>query len=215
MKKAMVFTALALVFVLSLASCDSLWEEPEASSTVMADYGLGDIAVAAGLERGTVFSTLDDESKAALKAEAERLGATVSYTDDGSTLFTYIDGRVVTQYADGTVSYRDGGVTGESANAQVNSDWPDNEYTAKLPVPALTVQSTSLINGKYNVTFADADMESVKAYSEQLKSAGYSVDLSLTDEEGMYIFSASNAAGDSVKLTAAGGTATLRLTVAD
>lgn len=214
MKKRLVFIALAFLMTLSLAACDGGWEE-DSSSVVIADYGIGDIAVAAGIERGSIFSTLDEAAKAALSEKAALVGATVSYEEDGSTLFAYTDGRVITQHADGTVTYRDGGVTGESTNAEANSAWPQNEYTAKLPVPELTVQSTSLINGKYNVTFSDVDAEGARAYSEQLKSAGYSLDLSVTDEEDMYIFSAANAEGDSVKLTATGGTATLRLTVAE
>lgn len=211
MKKTVLLLLLALL-VAVLPSCDEKKEAKDEDVSV-ADYGIGDIVEAAGLDRGVVYSTFTEEQKASLQETAAKwkdgelvtedgvanAGVTVEFNEDGSTVFTYANGGVVTQGADGKISYATADAKDNTAG--VNDSWPQNDYTAKLPVPNLAVSSVSEINGIYTVNFADASREAVVAYGNAIKEAGFTADEKVTDNEAIYSYEASDSEGNRVKLS--------------
>lgn len=203
----LVFATLAFV----TACGDSEKTESEAES--LADYGIGDIAAAAGIDRGVIYSSLAEEQKTALESAAAAQGAAVEFGAEGETVFTFSDdGGVVTQYADGKISFTTQGA--EDNAATVNDTWPENDYTAKLPVPSFSVGSSSEMNGSFTVFFTDADKAGVVAYGEALAAAGFSADAE-TKETGdsYYSYEAANGDGDRVKLSFSGAVATVKITL--
>ena len=53
----------------------------------------------------------------------------------------------------------------------------------------------------FSVTFESFDKAAALAYAEQLKAAGFTVNASVTDTEGMYMYSAENSNGDKVSFS--------------
>ncbi len=214
MKKYFVIVMAFILLATSICGCDGTADDNSAAESI-ADYGIGDVVAGAELDRTAVYSTFSEEQRAALVAAGEKQGITVTFGDDGSTVFAYNDGsKVITQHSDGTVSYRDGDAD-ESATAQLNDSWPQNQYTAKLPVPELKVGSSSEINGKFTVIFDDADKAGASAYVQSLKDAGFTAEAEEKDTPAVYSYEATDAQGNGVKLIFVGGSCTVSITLAD
>ena len=77
--------------------------------------------------------------------------------------------------------------------------WPDNEYTRLLPKPNITISFSASNEKSMEVLFSGATIEQLKAYAEQVKAAGFTVNPITSDEEeeaeGVYNYYAENAEG--------------------
>ena len=89
------------------------------------------------------------------------------------------DGNVVTQNTDGTWKVKDD----QGGQADVGSKWPDNEFTKLIPKPNFEVSLSYAEGDRCGIQFANLTAEDLRAYAEQLKSAGFTVDAETTDEE--------------------------------
>ncbi len=195
MKKALV---LVLAFImLSFIACGKAEDKKEEEVSI-SDYGIGAIVSGAGLDKDCIYSSFNEEQRTSLVNYARKQGVEVSFTEDGTTVFVFTgeDGSVVKQDKNGTVS--SALVAAEDISAGLQSDWPQNDYTAKLPVPPFKVVSASAVAGVFNVSFESFDREAALAYTEQLKAFGFTLDAKVMDAEGLYMFTAKNADGDCV-----------------
>lgn len=202
MKKS-VLIILAVLMLISLPACKGDGDGDSAEVS-MSDYGLGDLAEAAGLERGVIFSELSDEDKAKFEKYAASQGIEVIYGDDGSTKLVYnasaAQKKTVIQSKDGTVQ----NIEGEGGSAKLNDTWPKNELTDLLPVPDFKVESETEINGKLTVQFGEVSIADMRAYAAEVKAAGFDVDVAESESDGMYSFKAYNADGVKVELSTMG-----------
>lgn len=62
--------------------------------------------------------------------------------------------------------------------------WPENEYTADLPVPAGTISWVMLDDekGYCGINLVDVEDSQYQAYMEQLKQAGFSMTIEVSEE---------------------------------
>ena len=196
MKRA--FVVLFALLSFALYACGSAEDKKEEEISI-SDYGIGDVVAGAGLDRDCVYSSFNEEQRTSLVDYAKTIGVEVSFTEEGTTVFVFAgeNGNVVKQYKDGKVAVS---LTEDDASAGLQSDWPQNDYTAKLPVPPFKVVSVSDLGGSFTVTFEAFDKEGAASYTEELKKAGFTVDASVTDVGDTYIYTAKNAHGDTVSL---------------
>ena len=110
---------------------------------------------------------------------SSRSWSKITFGADGTTTIVDTDGNVVTQNADGTWKVKDD----QGGQADVGSKWPDNEFTKLIPKPNFEVSLSYAEGDQCGIQFADLTAEDLRAYAEQLKSAGYTVDAETTDEE--------------------------------
>lgn len=93
----------------------------------------------------------------------------------------------------------------------LNSEWPENEYTNQVPKPDMKLLHSKTDEDGFTAAFNNASADQIKAYAEKLKSAGFTEDVEVEDNEVMgmtiYSFSALNSSGYSVTLTFAVGSA--------
>ena len=193
--------ALALAFImLSFIACGTA-EDKKEDEVSISDYGIGAIVSGAGLNKDCIYSSFNEEQRASLTDYAKTQGVEVSFTDDGTTVFVFTgeDGSIVKQDKNGTVS--SALVAADDISVGLQSSWPQNDYTAKLPAPPFKVVSASEVAGVFSVTFESFDKAAALAYAEQLKAAGFTVNASVTDTEGMYMYSAENSNGDKVSFS--------------
>lgn len=101
----------------------------------------------------------------------------------------------------------------KGGQADVGSKWPDNEFTKLIPKPNFEVSLSYAEGDRCGIQFANLTAEDLRAYAEQLKSAGFTVDAETTDEEQfgtwVYTYSASNANGVEVELSGVAGSSSL------
>ncbi len=97
-----------------------------------------------------------------------------------------------------------------------STEWPDNEFTAQLPEPKMKVMGAYEEDGVFTAAFSGATADDIKAYAQELKAQGFTVDAEEEDQNVMgmsiYSYTASNAAGYQVELVFANGTAALTVT---
>ena len=107
------------------------------------------------------------------------------------------------QNADGTWSF------GEDGTLQMGGDWPDNEFTKQVPKPDFAISLAGGEGGSFGITFIDASIEQIKAYVEQVKAAGFTINPQTEDMEAggmvIYSFTAQNADGYTVTVFSASG----------
>ena len=155
----------------------------------------------------------DPATRQALIDEARRQGGDLEFRTDGSVVYTDPDGSVLIQKPDGSWVYQD--EDGNSTSAQFGGDWPENEFTKLLPKPNFTLTAALGSDSEFTVLFQDAAIEQIRAYVEQAKSAGFTVDVDVTDEAVMgmeiYTFEAKNSAGYKLSIYAAMGTSGLTI----
>jgi len=222
MKKA-ILLALALILALSLAACggkdnntsgsdDPLNRQSSSTTTPETSTPTGNVPDLAGAIGGTgKLSDYDAATRQAMIDEARAEGGDLEFKSDGSVAYTDPDGSKVIQNSDGTWTYED-----ENGNqGQVGGNWPDNEFTKLLPKPDFAMTAANTSGDTFSVGFASVTVEQVKAYVEQVKSKGFTVDPDLQDENVMgivvYTYEAKNADGYMVTITYAAGTTGLEL----
>ena len=147
-----------------------------------------------------IFGRLDEAVKQQIIADAAREGCTVTFDADGTMTVVSPDGFVTIQHPDGSWTYKDN----EGSEGQVGGSWPDNEFTKLVPKPGMDIQYAGEDEGEFVVTFAGATLEQIKAYADKLRSAGFTLNEEVEEQEAMgmafYSFSACNADGYQVEL---------------
>ncbi len=155
----------------------------------------------------TILGKQDEATKQQIIAEAKKEGLDVTFGIDGSTTIydpetgdTMIqkpDGNWVIKGADGTES-------------QVGGDWPDNEFTKRLPKPDFKLTAVTTDDTSFTAAFLGVKVEDVKAYAAKVKAAGFNKDEEVVDESAMgmtiYTFTAYNSDGWCVSVSYAVGT---------
>ena len=136
---------------------------------------------------------------------SSRSWSKITFGADGTTTIVDTDGNVVTQNADGTWKVKDD----QGGQADVGSKWPDNEFTKLIPKPNFEVSLSYDEGDRCGIQFANLTAEDLRAYAEQLKSAGFTVDAETTDEEQfgtwVYTYIAYNLDGIKVELSGVAG----------
>ncbi len=144
----------------------------------------------------TVWGKTDAATKAAIIESGRAQGVEVSFAADGTmTVRDTNTGNTVIQRPDGTWSISD-----DAGNqTQIGGAWPENDLTKLIPKPSFALSAAGGNDGEFSVMFVDVALEDVKAYAEEVKAAGFtlepeSMDMS-TDEGAYFIYAASNADG--------------------
>ncbi|MDR0906747.1 MAG: hypothetical protein LBN00_11365 [Oscillospiraceae bacterium] len=205
MKKLMTLI-LAFALIVTMAACGG-----NSSGDSSGDSGGGVSTPAYDLEAEISsigkISEYDDAAKQAMIDEARAEGGDIDFKADGSVVYTDADGSKTVQNADGSWTVD----TGDGGQFEVGSgDWPDNEFTKLLPKPDLPVSMTGV--GTEDSDFQAvlvATIEQTRAYAEQVRDKGFTVDAETEDREIMgmsiYYYTAKNAAGYKVEVTFSGG----------
>lgn len=159
-----------------------------------------------------ILSQQDAASKQELINDGKEHGYTVDYGLDGSTTLTYDDGTVMVQNPDGTWNV----VNDDGSLYQYGGNWPENEFTKQLPKPEMELLGANTEDGEFNVAFANATIDDIRAYAEKVKAAGFDKDVDVQDQDVMgmtiYAFNATNAVGYSVSVFYAAGTGGVTVT---
>jgi predicted small secreted protein/predicted lactoylglutathione lyase len=221
MKKT-ILLILALVLTLSLAACgskdtpsgtgnstdDPLNRPSSSTSTTTPETPTqGNVPDVGSLIGGNgKLSDYDAATRQQMIDEARAEGGDLEFKADGSVVYTDPDGSKVIQNPDGTWVW-------ESENGdqgQMGGDWPDNEFTKLLPKPDFALTAANTSDNEFSVAFTGVTVEQVKAYAEQVKAKGFTVNPDLQDQEVMgivvYTYNAKNADGYTVEITFAAGT---------
>ncbi len=230
MKKALL-SILALALVLSLCACDlssigsgltdligsfsdddlplSRDDGPAVSggeagdslnvSSILEGMGLDSILSSVG-GSDVLDGLLDGELKEKILGLLQDSGLGAYLDENGGLVIPDKDGNEIHQNEDGTWS-----VSKENGSAQYGGEWPENEFTRLVPKPSFKLVGASTDEDDFTVAFSGVTAEQVRAYAEELKSAGFTVDAETEDKEVLgvviYSYSASNASGYSVKLS--------------
>ncbi|MDR1539313.1 MAG: hypothetical protein LBU32_15210 [Clostridiales bacterium] len=157
-----------------------------------------------------LISALGDEEKQLFIDAAIAAGYNVEFGEDGSmNLSNAQTGDEIIQNSDGT--WQTGAA--EANSAQTEDIWPDNEYTQLIPKPDFAVTSVLENEGIFTASFAGTEADALRAYVEQLKASGFTVDAqeSDTEAEGIAAISyiAKNADGYEVTFASAQGQSSL------
>lgn len=213
---------LSTLLVLSLAACGdkggasndpltrddgSTGQQTQSSTENPSSSGEVDIAAAmSGIGTSDmIYSELDAAQKQALADELKQEGMDVTYNADGSTTFADTDGSIIEQKADGTWTVKDA----DGSEGQIGGDWPDNEFTKLVPKPDFAITAATTEGEGFTVVFADVTIDQIKAYTEEVKKAGFDVDPQAEDQAvaGMTIYSytAKNADGYTIEVFSASG----------
>ena len=91
--------------------------------------------------------------------------------------------------------------TADSIPADSGEEWPDNEFTQKVPeIPFSITSASDDGDGTFTVRFSDATIADGKAYGAALQEAGFNVNArGDLDTEDRYSLFASNADGWSIE----------------
>jgi predicted small lipoprotein YifL len=216
MKKAL-FIILALVLVIStMAGCggkdDNNTPSGNSNTPGTSQGGNANVPDLAGAIGGTSkLSDFDTATRQKMIDEARAAGGDLEFKADGSVVYTDPDGGKVIQKPDGTWVWEN-----ENGNqGQMGGDWPDNEFTKLLPKPDFALTAANTSGNTFSVGFASVTVEQVKAYVEQVKAKGFTVNPDLQDENMMgivvYSYEAKNADGYKLTITFAAGTTGLEI----
>jgi len=210
---------LALILILVLPGCGLLGKVASQAESVVSEIAESSENTETSVESeensfdlnfegtGTIYGNFTASEKAAFEEQAALSGITVTFNADGSTTFTYSDGSVTTQNADGTWTYSDESGT---TTTQFGGEWPDNEFTRLVPKPDFgELLGAVTAEDSFYVSFTDADFDQVRAYIEDVKAAGFTVNPTTTDETAFGIavvsYTAWNAAGYKIEINSAMG----------
>ena len=101
------------------------------------------------------------------------------------------------------------------ADMQAGGDWPDNEYTRRIPRPDFHVNSVTQAENAFNISFGETEVAQLRAYVRKLRAAGFTIDPRIEDQTSLgivaYSYTAKDAAGYEVNIYSAGGTRGLTL----
>ena len=80
------------------------------------------------------------------------------------------------------------------------SEWPDIKWTKVIPKPDFKLAKAESTTYGFNAEFTDTTLDTIKAYAEQLKAAGYTIIKSEEEKDDLYNFWASSTNGYAVLL---------------
>ena len=199
--KKILFAILVFLVIGALAACAGKKEQAaetdggEAAASQDVDFG----AIMSGNGGAELLSGYTAAQKAAIVAEGKKNGVDITFNADGSTTFQDENGEY-TQNPDGTwtMTSGDGGVS------QVGGSWPDNEFTRLIPQPEFPLLAASSDGSVFTAIFSNTGVDEVKAYTEKVKAAGFTVD-AVTEEGKLsgldsFYYSALNADGYTVQI---------------
>lgn len=154
----------------------------------------------------TIWGMQDPAARQQIIDAAKADGFDVSFGADGSMTITDTDGTVIVQQPDGTWVMKDT----DGQTAQLGGNWPDNEFTRLVPKPGFKLAGASTSEDEFSAAFQSVDVDQIKAYAEQVKASGFTVDAEEEDQNVygvvVYTYSAYNADGYCVEITFANGT---------
>ena len=155
----------------------------------------------------TVWGLQDPAARQRIIDSAKADGFDVSFGADGSMTVKDKDGTVFVQKPDGTWTMQGG----DGQTAQLGGDWPNNEFTRLVPKPGFKLAGASTSDDEFSAAFQSVNVDQVKAYAEQVKASGFTVDAEEEDQNVcgvvVYTYSAYDADGYRVEVTFASGTA--------
>ena len=225
--KKQLFGILALIvsitLLISLVSCSNkpsgnvdddapLVRDDSTGSTSAPENNAGNVPDFSAIMAGnggtdTVWGMQDPAARQQIIDAAKADGIDVSFGADGSMTVKDKDGTVIVQQPDGTWVMKDA----DGSSAQFGGEWPENEFTKLVPKPNFDVMGASSDDGSFTVAFQSVDVDQIKAYAEQVKASGFTVDAEEEDQNVygvvVYTYSAYNADGYRVEVTFASGTA--------
>ena len=232
--KKLIALLLALVMVFALAACDSgdapnnddpLNRDPgtsqnggennnETQGGTQSGAASGDVgSMISGIGSSTaLYSDMDAASKQAFIAEGARQGLDISFGADGSTtIVNTTDGTTLIQKPDGNWVFSDG----QGGEGQIGGNWPDNDLAKLVPAANFTISASTYYDGNCAISFSGVTLDQIKAYVEQVKSAGFDNDVTLTDNAGYYSYQAYDDAGNSAQVFFTAGIGGLNMRAAD
>jgi ABC-type glycerol-3-phosphate transport system substrate-binding protein len=93
------------------------------------------------------------------------------------------------------------GTSSTAGNDTATKQWPDNEFTKQVPKPADEVADFLVSADHITIQFVSPDNnDGIKAYIEQLKSAGFTENADSTEYQDQILYEADNSAGYHVKV---------------
>ena len=201
-----------LTLMLSLASCSGTGTG--STKTDGNKSGIDFAAIMSGQGTNQKLFDMSSEEKAALVSEAKNSGYDVTFQPNGETRIEG-EGTVMLQKADGSWVMEDE----NGAQGQFGGDWPENEFTKLVPKPEFSLVAAAADETQFSVMFLNVKVEDIRAYVEEVKAAGFTVD-PVTADEGttgitMFSYSAGNAGGYKVDITLMAVTSSLTITKAE
>ena len=229
MKKLLALT-LALIMVLALTACgnndtpgndDPLNRDPGTSQTDnqggtqggsnnTSDVDIDSILAGNG-STDIIWANQDEATKQALIDAAREEGYTVTFGNDGTTTMIDAEGNKNVQKADGTWTYI--GKDGSSVN--MGGNWPDNDLAKLVPAANFNISASTYYDGNCAITFSGATLDAIKAYVEQVKSAGFDNDIQLNDSDNYYSYVAYDDDGNYLQIFFTSGMGGLTMRAAD
>ena len=224
--KKQIFGILALIvsitLLISLVSCRNessdnvdddapLVRDDSTGSTSAPENNAGNVPDFSAIMAGkgatdTVWGKQDAATRQSIVDSAKEGGYDVSFGADGSMTITDTDGTVIVQQPDGTWVMKDA----DGQTAQLGGNWPDNEFTRLVPKPGFKLAGASTSEDEFSAAFQSVDVDQIKAYAEQVKASGFTVDAEEEDQNFygivVYTYLAYNADGYCVEITFANGT---------
>ncbi len=152
----------------------------------------------------TVWGLQDEATKQTIIAAGKESGIDISFSADGSmTMYDTNTGETMVQKPDGSWVFKDE----NGGEAQLGSSWPDNEFTKLIPKPSFEIIA-AVSDGNEFAAYASATLDQLKAYAEEVKAAGFTVDADTQNLEYggvvIYTYTAKNAQGYTVTLSYTG-----------
>lgn len=142
---------------------------------------------------GTVNIWVDESRGMVLKREAPDI------YQDGKTALDYVVASFVTENVPTVSSVyqppENAGQGGESTTGNADSKWPDNEFTQQVPKPDFPVSSAMTMGTIFTAVLQDVTADQLRAYAEQVKGAGFTIEPGGMDADGVFQYSAYNEAG--------------------
>lgn len=224
--KKQLFGILALIvsitLLISLVSCSNkpsgnvdddapLVRDDSTGSTSAPENNAGNVPDFSAIMAGnggtdTVWGMQDPAVRQQIIDAAKADGIDVSFGADGSMTVKDKDGTVIVQQPDGTWVMKDA----DGQTAQLGGNWPDNEFTRLVPKPGFKLAGASTSEDEFSAAFQSVDVDQIKAYAEQVKASGFTVDAEEEDQNFygvvVYTYLAYNADGYCVEITFANGT---------
>jgi len=233
MKKLLILF-IALTLALSLAACgengssddplkprdeNTSQTQPSGAQGIKDGTGLSLEAILMYVETGDTEyfrpRVLTSSEQAALRADVEKQGGSVTFDVDGTINITGSDSSRITVRSDGSVEGVD--ADGQPFGFSNKKDWPSSALGSAVPKAEFGIKMHVEDDESLMIMFKDVSFDQAKAYGQQLASAGFTVDPSELEmkENGMYSYSGTNADGITAEFSymASGGEITCALTV--
>lgn len=208
--KRFILALLTLSLLLPLTSCGinlDLSELLESADLTVDDgkYDINHVITHFG-QTDPIYGKLDDATKKGIIDSANAKGIVVIFDTDGTMTVIQEDGsKLIQKGSDGTWST----VDKDGTVGQFKGEWPDNEFTRLLPKPEFELTGAATDAESFSVVFVGAGIDNIRAYTEQVKKAGFTVDAETEDKEflgiPLYSYKAKNADGYKIEIYTASG----------